>query len=304
MKVLSRLFLSLLFLGCSGKNYFEPKETFSLSFAKKEIENQKKSNILNRDGSYTLLKGKKGLLEVRKKDKVFKTIDLKKEVLSATLKNGLIAYLLEDNSFGIYNIYKNKKIIDSHLDNSLAIDKRVPAPLFVDNLVVIPSLDGKIIILNSKDVESSKMIYLSGEKFFNNLIHLSRVDNTLVASTKISLLTVREDGKHEYRANISEIATNKKEIFIFTKEGEVISLNKKLEVLKRKKLKFAHFLRATTFKDRVFVVDKKGWLIVLNNSLTKHKVYELGESDESIYFKNNKLYRKTEIIDLLKLSYE
>jgi len=48
-------------------------------------------------------------------------------------------------------------------------------------------------------------------------------------------------------------------------------------VVSEKKFKFAHFSVAALSNNKVFALDKQGYLIVANQSLSKHKVYKISE---------------------------
>ena len=165
-------------------------------------------------------------------------------------------------------------------------------------------LDGKIIIVNPADSANAKVIYISSEKAFNNVIYLERMGNTMVAATPKRLITLGAAGKQEYTANISEVAIDKGRIYLFTKEGEIFALNSNLEAVATAKFKFAHYSVATVFSDRVYALDQQGSLIVLNKSLTKNKIYDLGEVGEPAFITGTKLYKDGDVIELSKLGYE
>ena len=128
--------------------------------------------------------------------------------------------------------------------------------------------------------------------------------NTMVAATPKKIITLGSLGTSEYSANISEVAISSGKIYIFTKEGEIISLSSKLKEIDRSKFKFAHYAAGTVFGDRVFGLDQQGSLIVSNKSLSKHRVYSLGEVEAPVYIAGKRLYKDGKIIELSKLGYE
>ncbi len=65
----------------------------------------------------------------------------------------------------------NKKVVESRSETTFAIDTRAASPIFIDNLVVMPMLDGKLIIVNIADTENAKVVYISSTKKY--LIMLS-----------------------------------------------------------------------------------------------------------------------------------
>jgi hypothetical protein len=326
--------LALLFSGCSSKKYFEPDNTFSASYASKSYggsmvdlsrDGGTMSNghyigkagvnaialgegyrFLNESNTYVLAANTEGLLKVIDKQsrEAVRAVALHVPVVSATIQNGVIAYILNNNTFGIYQMNDNRKVVESRSERTFAIDTRAASPMFIENLVVMPMLDGKLIIVNASDPENAKVVYISSESAFNNVIYLSRMGNTMVGATPKRLITLGGAGKLEYKANISEVAIDNGNIYVFTKEGKVVALSTSLEVIGTAKFKFAHYATGTAFGGRVYALDQQGSLIVLNSDLTKSKIYDLGSVDEPAFITGTKLYKDGDVIELSKLGYE
>jgi hypothetical protein len=216
----------------------------------------------------------------------------------------VIAYVLNNNTFGIYQMADNRKVVESRSETTFAIDTRAASPIFIDNLVVMPMLDGKLIIVNIADSENAKVVYISNEKVFNNIIYLARKGNTMIAATPKKLLTLGNGGQREYRENISEVAYDKGIIYLFTKEGKIVALDSELEKVGESKYKFAHYAVGTVFNGKVYALDQGGSLIVMDSALKKHKIYDLGEVDEPAFISGTKLYKDGDMIELSKLGYE
>jgi len=337
MKVLSLLaftIAALFFSGCSSKKYFEPEQTFSASHALNSYGGSMRDlsrdggtlksgqfigkaglstinlgegyRFLNESDVYVLAANAEGILKIidKKTTKEVRAVSLHVPVVSATIKDGVVAYILNSNTFGIYQMADNRKIVESRSEATYAIDTRAASPMFIDNLVVMPMLDGKLIIVNIADTDNAKVVYISSEKVFSNVIYLARKDNTMIAATPKKLITLGNGGKREYKANISEVAVDKGIIYLFTKEGQVIALNSDLEAVGTSKYKFAHYAVGTAFSGRVYALDQGGALIVMNSHLTKRKIYELGEVGEPAFITGTKLYKDGKIIELSKLGYE
>ena len=327
------VFSVILFTACSGKQYFEPKETFSVTHksyggmivdltrdgatltsenyigidgVNKKIEVGEGFRFLSENNTYVLSSNTDGVLNIidKQTNKSIRAVALHVPVVSASIGKGLVAYILNNNTFGLYRIKDNKKIFENRSERTFAIDTRAASPMFIDNLVVMPMLDGKLIIVDIYDSDNTKVVYLSSKKSFNNVIYLSRIGNTMVASTPQRTITIGNNGKNEYRANISEISTSDKYVYLFTKEGMIVKLNKSLEVITSKKFKFAHYSVATIFDNKVFALDQHGSLIVLSLNLDKFKVYNLGKVKKPAFITGTKLYKDGNIIDLSTLDYE
>lgn len=325
---------AVLVSGCSSKKYFEPAQTFSASSASKayggnlidlsrdggtldnghylgksginNVDLGKGYRFLNENGNYVLAANAEGILKVinKKKNEAVRAVALHIPVVAASIRNGTIAYILNNNTFGIYQMAANRKIVESRSERTFAIDTRAASPMFIENLVVMPMLDGKLIIINMNDTENAKVVYISSEKAFNNVIYLSRMGNTMVAATPKRLITLGNEGKQEYKANISEVAIDAGTIYVFTKEGQVIALNHRLKAIASAKFKFAHYSVGTAFNGHVYGLDQHGSLIVLNSDLSKSKIYDLGAVDEPAFITGTKLYKDGKVIELSKLGYE
>ena len=325
---------SLIFSGCSSKKYFEPEQTFSAAGAATSygdaIVDQSRDGatlqsghyigkagiskinlgqgyrFLSESSHYVLATNPEGLLKIIKKSNgsALRTVDMKVPIVSAAIENGMIAYILNDNTFGLYSVSQDKKIVENKSEITYAIDTRAATPMFIDNLAVLPMLDGKLVVIDKNDPENATVIYLSSENVFNNVIYLSRSGNTMVAATPKKLITIGSEGQDELRANISDVAIANGAIYLFTKEGEIIKLDKALNEKAKKKFKFVHFSASTAVGGRVYGLDQQGSLIVLNSNLTKYKIYDIGEVKTPVFITGNKLYKDGKIIHLNKLGYE
>jgi hypothetical protein len=325
---------ALFFSGCSSKQYFEPENTYAVSAA----ENGYSGVItkISRDGAtladghylgkrgistvtlaegyrflsendqYVLSANEAGSLRVtdKRSGKMIKEIMFDQPVVSAGIRRGLIAYILNNNAFGLYSIQNNKKIMENRSERTFAIDVRAATPLFIDTLVVMPMLDGKLVIFDVRDPETVKVVYLSSEKVFNNIIYLSRTGDTLVAATPKKILTLGSEGEFTYRANIAEVAVWDHYIYLFSKEGEIIKFNILLEEVAKTKFAFAQYSAATVIENRVYALDKQGSLIVLDTALKKYKIYDAGKVESPVSISGNKLYKDGTVIHLDKLGYE
>lgn len=326
--------VALIFSGCSSKKYFEPEQTFSASGAATSyggsIVDQSRDGatlesghyigkagiskinlgqgyrFLSENSQYVLAANPEGELKIirRSNGSTLRTVSLAVPIVSASIENGIVAYILNDNTFGLYSVSQDKKLTENKSEVTYAIDTRAATPMFIENLAVLPMLDGKLAVVDKNDPENTTVIYLSSENAFNNVIYLSRLGNTMVAATPKKLITIGNEGQEELRANISDVALLNGFIYLFTKEGEVIKLDKALNEKAKKKFKFVHFSASTAAGGRIYGLDQQGSLIVLNANLNKYKIYDIDEVDSPVYITGSKLYKDGKIIHLNKLGYE
>jgi WD40 repeat protein len=333
LKLVIVILVGLLLIGCSGSKSFKPKKVFVLnakaSSYKEQILSQNRYGatlvyghfidkygvskiVLPRGFVYLnssknkILCSSDNILRIidRKTAKVIADIKTNVPTISATMRGNLVAYISNDNSFGLYNIKTKKTIVKSDVGDSIAINAKAAAPIFVDNLVVMPMLDGKLVIVDINNIENINKVYISSDGVFNNIIYLSRIGDNLVAATQYKVITLGTIGEFEYASNLSDVAINKGYIYLFGKNGEIIKLDIKLNKIASAKFDYARYSAVSAFDDKVVALDKTGALIVLSSDLKKHRIYDMGEVKNPVYINANKLYKDGKIIDLSKISYE
>ena len=322
---------TILFAGCSSKQYFEPKETTSLT----AFNMSDKLINYSRDGA-TLASGTiltknqaikikldKGFYFINNNRNAAITADLqgnchivtkKGTVASAKFPQALVAgtligqylvYVLQNNNYGIYDFKENRIVYNNEANKAYAIDRRIANPLPVDKLVVIPTLDGKLVVLDLTTRKISKEIFVSTEKSLNNIIFLGQLNNALIASTPHKMISLSSKGKKEYDKEIADVIIDGGNIFVFQKDGKIAKLDESLSVISEKKFKFAHFSRSAVDEEKVYGLEKQGYLIVANRNLSKHRVYTASEVEDFTFVSGDKLYYNNgEVIDLSKLSYK
>ena len=321
---------TILFAGCSSKQYFEPQQTASLSTSNMgdELINYSRDGatlasgtILTKDQAIKI-KLEKGFYFINNNRNAAITADLqgnchivtqKGTVASAKFPQALVAgtligqylvYVLQNNNYGIYDFKANTIVYNNEAHKAYAIDRRIANPLLVDKLVIIPTLDGKLVVLDLTTRKIAKEIFVSTEKSLNNIIFLGKLNNALIAATPHKMISLSSKGKKEYDKEIADVIINGGNVFVFQKNGKIAKLNEALSVVSEKKFKFAHFSTAAVDDEKVYGLEKQGYLIVANRNLSKHKVYNVSEVEEFTFVSGDKIYYDGEVIDLSKLSYE
>jgi outer membrane protein assembly factor BamB len=227
-----------------------------------------------------------------------------KALVAGTIMGKYLVYVLQNNHYGVYDFSQKKTVYTNKSNQAFAIDTRIANPLPIDKLVVIPTLDGKLTILDMSTLKTVKEMYVSTESTFNNIIFLGQINNTLIAATPNKVRSSAKQGKKDLDPAGSEVIVTKDSVFVFATDGRILKLDASLSILLEEKFKFAHFSVAALGTDKVFALDKQGYLIVANQSLSKHKIYELSDVDAYAFVSNGKLYFDDEVVDLNELNYE
>jgi len=320
----------ILFMGCSSKQYYTPENSTSISSntmndtllhysrdgatlaSGNVLTKSQKVNIAVPEGFYFINNSQNAALtadlhgncKVITKDGVVASTKFPKALVAGTLIGKYLVYVLQNNYYGVYDFSQNKIVYNHKSNKAFAIDTRIANPLPIDKLVVIPTLDGKLTILDLSTFKVAKEMYISTASTLNNIIFLNKLNNTLIAATPSRVVSISSRGKKELDTGISEVALSPSHLFVFTKDGRILKVDESLSIVSEKKFKFAHFSVAALNQDKIFALDKQGYLIVSNHNLSQDKIYKLSDVDSYAFVSNGQLYLDNEMIDLNELSYE
>ena len=215
--------------------------------------------------------------------------ELKKSIASAAVNGDLLAVLFADNEIAIYSIASKKAIFKELGSKSLAVDARIVNPHFMNDLVLFSTLDGKVIIVNSKLKKKLRTVIVSSEDNFNNIIYLDVMNNKIIAATSYKILSLAAK-EVRVKYEIRSIVNDDKDIYITTKQGEVISLTPDLQVNAKIKFPFAHFLGMISEGDKLYILEKEGYMIVLDKDMYNYTVHEVDLEDGFIFIADKLFY--------------
>ena len=225
-------------------------------------------------------------------------------LISAGIHGNRIYYMQQDNLFGIYDISQNKPIVTAKVGRAYAIDTRIANPITVGNLVVVPTLDGKLLIINPNNPQKAGGIAIGKSFNLNNIIFLSKIGNRIIAATPSKIISAAPGAMKKYEKAVADVTISGNSIYLLARDGEIIKLSPSLQVLAKTKFNYAQFAAIAVTHGRVYALDRSGALIVLDPSLKKYKIYDIGSIDHYAFVDGNKLYKDDIVVDLSKLSYE
>lgn len=223
-------------------------------------------------------------------------------VASAALKGNVLALVLGSNELVLIDINNDgKELMHLKQDNVYVLDSRIAAPHFLGDLIVFPTLDGKLVIVDEQTKKPIRDVVVSNEKFFGNIIYLQVLGDRLVAATKSKVVSISPKSIHFLDAEVKDVIVLENRVFVFTKDGRVILTDADLKKLKERKFEFATFA-GTIYGDFVYMIEKGGYVIATDLDLITTNVYKLPDGIEShvfttgdsLYYKNHffKLNRK------------
>ncbi len=219
---------------------------------------------------------------------IVKHFNLNKSVAGASVSGNDLAIIFVDNEIALYDIETKKILFKEQGSKFVATDSRIVNPFFMRGLVLFPTLDGKIIFVNNAKKKRLRTVIVSSEDNFNNVIAFELVQNKIIAATSYKILSM---AKKEVRVKyaIRNIIYDEDKIFIATKQGEVISLTPDLEVKSKVKFPFAHFYAMVSNGDKLYVLEKEGYLIVFDKKSFDYTVHEV-DFDDGFVFTSNKSF--------------
>ena len=299
-KLLS-LIAIILFTGCSTRSYFEPKKNVKNPII---IKSELNSPIINITKNIATLKNGETIPKTTKLPKGFialdknlaikgyilrvnnKNITFKKLIATAKKNNNLIAIVFGDNSFGLFDLNQNKLISTYNFGPSLANRKFIAQPVFYKDLILVPSLNGKVGIYDKTKTQMLREIIVSKKDYFNNIIYLGvKNDNLIMASRdEIKVITpMMPVSSKSY--NIRHILVGNKYIYIFTLSGEIKKLNFLLKDVKNINFKYAIILAPTIYNNKIYFLSRgnNSYLIKLNKNFSNYEIYPIENIDNQIY---------------------
>lgn len=224
-------------------------------------------------------------------------MDLKRMVASASVKDDTVAILFSNNEMALYSLESKKMLMKEVSSAPIAVDARIANPYFLKDLVLFLGLDGKVVIINATTKQVLRSMVVGTEEYFNNIIYLNVINNNLVAATGNSALALSQKEARE-KYDIRDIAYTEEGIWLTTKQGEVVALTPSLQLKAKQKFPFAHFVGISVENDRVYVLEKGGYMIALTKNLEKYDVYDVDMDEDKVFVGDGRFYFDDRFINL------
>lgn len=220
-------------------------------------------------------------------------------VLSVAVDADDLALVLADNTIVLVNRNSGIKFSQT-LTQAIAQDNRVASPIFLDSIIVYPSLDGKLIIVSRSDSKIVKDVIVSAESFFNNIIYLNVVNDKMIAATAKKIIVVNPANTLYLEADIKDVVVDSDSIFILQKDGVIIKTDFNLQEIAREKFDFALFTKASIFQSQLYIFEKTGYVIKTDLNLQNTQIFKLPDSvNQMSFIGDGKFYYGERILDLL-----
>ena len=215
--------------------------------------------------------------------------ELKKTIAGASAFNDVLAVLFASDDIALYSIETKELLFKEQGGKVIVNDSRIVNPYFLNDLVIFPTLDGKVVIVNSKLKKRLRTVIVSSDDYFNNVIYFNLADNKILAATSYKLLAMAQKELRK-KYEIRNILFDGKLVYITTKQGEVIALTPELQIDSKVKFPFAHFLGMISHKGKLYILEKEGYMIVVDKKDFSYTVHEVDMDDEGFVFVGKELF--------------
>lgn len=326
------LILFAMFSGCSSKRYFEPKNIVAQVKFDKNLPSNivdvtrdgatlKNGQVITKDGllniylpkGFEYIGGRKDyivganncgdVIAINKDDKkvvLKKHFDLKKAV-SANIDKNILALVFSNNEIMVYNIKNSKVIFKYSEDKIYSVDTKIATPYFLGELILFPTLDGKIDIYDETQNKIIRTIIVGTKKELNNITFLNVIGNRLIAATSNKVISVSPNSLNTLDADVRDILFVKNGIYILSRDGKVILTDVNLNILKSRKYPFAHFVGAIYGDKYIYIIEKQGYIIASDHYLKVSNIFKLEDSiDDYIFTSQDKIFYKNKFFQLAK----
>jgi len=321
LKNLVIIFILLFLIGCSEKQFFEPQSVELFNNDTKEyylndyiitINSQsattKNYKFINQDGisKKTLPKNFEFLNKIsniiiatNNLDSIYLSnkgiIKVRGNVIAASVEKNLLYLVFANNSIAIYDLDKKRFILKKYYEESVLNDTRIAMPIFLDSIILFPTLDGKIVVVDKKTLKT-KDIQIDVENDIKNIILLKTFGDTLVVATPNRIFSLSNNNIKKLDFFIQSYNFDDKFIYIATLEGKVLKLTPTLEIKAQKKYKFAKFQAIAIGKNNIYFIESQGFVVRLDKNFKNEKIFTISfENDEKSIAFNNILYNGNKI---------
>ncbi len=310
---------ALLISGCSANKVFEPEEVIDEYYMTQEYDYEpfmqhmqgitfKEGKILSAEGfiekiklpagyaylgenSQKLIAADNGgkLLLIDKTTHESVELSFENRILSASLENGVLAFVDVKNEMYLYDVASSKLLNKFSGAEVMAIDARLAAPKFYEGLVFFPTLDGKIQIYSEEAKRMIRTMSVSTVENFNNIIFFELVGQKIIAATGSAVYLFAKDSIKK-EMPVRSLFVSGEHLIVLQKDGRVSRLDMQLKTDKQMKFTFAYFLGGLAKEGAVYIIEKEGFVIKIDPEFKKSSVYELGFESEAFFTGKDRFY--------------
>jgi WD40 repeat protein len=225
-------------------------------------------------------------------------INMDNIVVAASKKDNIIAVVYIDNSIALYDINSAKTVYKEYLTPALSNDTKIANPVFLSNIILIPTLDGQIKVIDIARAKLVRNIVVDTKKDFKNITFLDVIDDKMIVATKHKLMSVAASNLSIENYDIRNIIVKDNFIYIATIDGTILKLDSNLNEIAKRKYKFAK-IYALIYTDALYAVESQGYIIKISPDFESDEIYDFSiDEDDKVIAIDNKLYFQDRYIQI------
>lgn len=219
-------------------------------------------------------------------------------VVAAALKENMLALVYVDNSIALKDLSKDQIIYKDYFEPALSNDTKIANPVFMSNIVLIPTLSGEVKVVEIATGRLVRNIVVDTKKEFSNITFLDIVEERLIAATKHKIISVGTEnlGLQEY--DMRDVIVANGNLVVTLIDGTIIKLNSKLDELAKRKYPFAK-LYGMIYSDAFYVAESQGYLIRITEDFEYDSIYEFNlDKEDRVIALGNRIYFQDRYIEV------
>ena len=298
------LLFACLYVGCDSQKNFKPEHIRGTISFNNEL--QKPIVATNNEGA----KLKNNQVITTSEELGFMSLESQENFIyqDSHIKETWVAGVLGDNTIFLYDLVKHDFIFREKGESIYAIFSSAANPVFLDTLVIFPTLDGRLNTVDIQKAQSVKNIIVNTEKFLNNIIYLKVKKDELVSATQKRLYTLIRGESYTKDLEIRDIYFDGKYIYVLSLNGIIYQFDKTLSIVHSIKLPYANLNGILIKDEHLYTFENSGgFLIKLHLSDFHYEVFKLKFGMErwfskkaTIFYTNSILYINKKILDFNK----
>ncbi|MCR8696897.1 MULTISPECIES: L-seryl-tRNA selenium transferase [Campylobacter] len=264
-----------------------------------ELNLDKNDNFLGEYQGKLLISSIDGNFKVLMGEDEYYTTKFKTRIVSASINDNHLAALSVDNTIYLIDMISDKLLLEYNVGVAYAIDAKMANPVFLNSIIVYPTLDGKIMIVDKFNGRILRDAVVSSESFFNNIIFLDLLGDKMFAASATKLMAISTQGVKHYDGQIKDVLIYSGKIYLFLKDGMVEILDLELNKLSSKNFKFAIFSGVIPKDDKLYIIEKTGYMFITDLNLNNLEIVKLdSEISKKSFMGENAFYYDDEILEL------
>ena len=315
------LILAIVFSACSFKSDFSKQELKSYESFTKPVLSTSKAGIIFADksifspqvdfktkveGDFLVLANQNHII-TSNEDYQACIIDiqtkrqhchqLQHQLISAAIQDNILAGLLRNNTFIIYDLKAAKLQFYKKQGLAKTFSTNIASPIFYKHIVIFPSLNGQLVFFDFKKKLFDKNIFLESSTYFDNINFLKVIDESLVAANEYQVLVIKDDDLFEYKASIKAMTNDRQNLFLALNDGSVVKLDLKLNQVKKVNFNQTKPIALKLNKQELSLLDARGYILRLDKNLQLLQVLKLYDDiGDQYYFNHQSLFYKQRLL--------